>query len=288
FARTSPEHKLRLVESLQADGSIIAMTGDGVNDAPALAAADIGIAVGSGTDVAKSAADLVLLKNSFSVITEAIGEGRRIIANLRKIVAYLLSTGFSEIIVIGGALAAGAPLPILPSQILWANIVEEGLMSFPFAFEPKEKTAMKEKPEKRNVRSIVRKDVRRFIFIVSAVTGVLLLALYFTLLAFDLPIEEIRTVMFVALSLDSIFFAFSFKDLSRPIWRLPFFSNPYLLWALGGSVLILLVALIFPPLQTLLSLSPLNAFEVFLLVLLGIANLMTVVFAKHLVRKRNA
>jgi len=137
FARMIPSQKMRLSNLLQKNGEVVAMTGDGVNDAPALQSADIGIAMDSGTEVAKEASDLILLEGDFSVITYAIEEGRRIIDNLKKIIGYLLSTSFSEIFLIGGSLAMGFPLPILPAQILWSNIIEEGLMNFAFVFEPR-------------------------------------------------------------------------------------------------------------------------------------------------------
>lgn len=285
FARVLPEQKLRIAHMLKNNGEVVAMTGDGVNDAPALAAADIGVAVGSGTEVAKASADLVLIENSFSVITGAIKEGRRVIANLRKIIAYLLSTSFSEIVVIGGALAAGAPLPLLPTQILWANIVGEGLMSFPFAFEPSDKGIMKQRPERRGVANVLTSSVRRFIFIVSLVTGAMLLLLFFFLRWLELPIEEIRTIMFVVLSIYSMFFAFSFKDLRRPIWKIELFSNRFLLVALLVSFVTLFIAVTFPPLQKLLSLSPLSMFEVGLLFVLGLINLAIVEVAKRFLGK---
>lgn len=280
IARVLPEQKLRVARLLRNSGEVVAMTGDGVNDAPALVAADIGVAVGSGTDVAKAAADLILIDNSFSVITAAIGEGRRIIANLRKIITYLLSTSFSEVIVIGGALAFGAPLPLLPTQILWANIVGEGFMSFPFAFEPREKGAMTQKPERRGVRNILTTHVRWFILAISAITGLLLLGLFFVLLWGGVPLEKIRTVMFVALSINSTFFAFSFKDLSRPLWRISLLTNKFLLGALSASLVLLVVVVTFEPLQKLLSLTDISVLEMGILVALGILNLATVEFAK--------
>lgn len=285
IARVVPEQKLRVAHILRNAGEVVAMTGDGVNDAPALVAADIGIAVGSGTDVAKAAADIVLVDNSFSVITAAIAEGRRVIANLRKIITYLLSTSFSEIVVIGGSLAVGAPLPLLPTQILWANIVEEGFMSFPFAFEPQEKGSMRRHPEKHNAGSILTTHIRWLIFAVSAVTGGILLILYFILLNAGRPIEEVRTFMFVALSIDSIFFAFSFKDFTRPVWKIPLFSNLYLVGALVASLILLAAALVVPPLQELLSLTTLTVVEVTLLVILGIVNLATIEGAKTILHK---
>lgn len=286
IARVIPEQKLRVARLLRNAGEVVAMTGDGVNDAPALIAADIGIAVGSGTDVAKAAADIVLVDNSFSVITAAIAEGRRVIANLRKIITYLLSTSFSEIVVIGGALAFGAPLPLLPTQILWANIVGEGFMSFPFAFEPHEKGSMERKPEKPKEVGILTSHVRWLIFIVSTITGLALLALYYVLLKLETPIEEIRTMLFVALSIGSMFFAFSLKDFTQPIWKISIFSNVYLLGALAASFALLMVALVFPPLQTLLSLTPLTGAEVGILVALGLLNVATIEGAKMALRKR--
>ena len=132
FARMAPENKLRLLIILQKDGEVVAMTGDGVNDAPTLQHAAIGIAVGSGTEVAKESSDLILLKNNFSTITDAIIEGRKIITNIRKIVIYLLSTSFSEVILVVGAILFGLPVPLLPAQILWANLIEEGIYEFWF------------------------------------------------------------------------------------------------------------------------------------------------------------
>ena len=285
-ARVLPEQKLRVTRLLRNSGEVVAMTGDGVNDAPALAAADIGIAVGSGTEVAKAASDLILIDNSFSVITAAIAEGRRIVANLKKIVTYLLSTSFSEIIVIGGSFAFGAPLPLLPTQILWANIIEEGFMSFPFAFEPAEKGSMKKKPAKRGIGSVLTGKVRWFIFLVSAITGLFLLGLFFLLLWGGVPIEKVRTIMFAALSIDSMLYAFSFKDLSKPIWRIPLLSNLYLIAALFASFGLLLITLTFGPLKKLLSLTSLSVNEIFILVLLGLLNLVVVEIAKVFLNRK--
>ncbi len=286
FARTLPSQKLRIARILKNKDEIVAMTGDGVNDAPALRSADIGIAVGSGTEVAKEASDIILLNNSFSIIVSAIEEGRRIIDNLKKIVAYLLSTSFSEIFVIGGALAMGAPLPLLPAQILWANIIEEGLMSFSFAFEKKAPGIMRRDPRESASRNIMTPRLRQLIVIVGVTTGIFLIGLYFFLLSFDLPIEEIRTIMFVALSLDALFFSFSLKSLNRPLWKIDLWSNKFLLMAFSMSVLLLLAAVSLQPLRTLLSLTPLSVLDISFLVGVGLFNLLTIEFAKYFIFER--
>ena len=286
FARVLPEQKLRIVRILRNKEEVVAMTGDGINDAPALRAANIGIAVGSGTEVAKEAADIVLLNNSFSIIVDAIREGRKIIDNLKKIVAYLLSTSFSEIFIIGGALIAGAPIPLLPSQILWANIIEEGLMSFAFAFEKPEEGIMKRDPRSSATKNILTRELKLLILIIGTITGIFLIGLYFFLLKLELPIDEIRTIMFAALSLDSIFFAFSLKSFRKPIWKVNFLSNWYLIFALGVSILLLFAALTLAPLQLLLTLTPLSNLELLLLLGIGIFNLFLIETVKYFLFER--
>ncbi len=286
IARVLPEQKLRIVELLKRNGEVVAMTGDGVNDAPALVAADIGIAVGSGTDVAKEASDIVLLKNSFATIVSAIEEGRRIVDNLKKSVTYLLSTGFSELFVVAGALAVGGPLPLLPIQILWTNFIEAGLMTFAFAFEPKESNLMRRPPASRQGSMIMTPAVKRLIVVIGMTTGMLLVGLYLFLVRFDLPQEKLHTIMFVALSIDSIFFSFSLKNLHEPLWRIHFFSNRYLLAALGTSLALLVAAIMIPPVRTLLSLSPLTPVELLFLFGVGIINVATIEVGKWLLFRR--
>lgn len=149
YARVSPRHKLRIVKALQANGEVVAMTGDGINDSPALKAADIGISVGGGTDIAKEASDIVLLDNNFKTIVTAVREGRIIFSNIRKVITYLVSDSFSEVILIVGALILGMPLPLIPAQILWINIINDGFPDFSLAFERGDKDVMQQKPLKR-------------------------------------------------------------------------------------------------------------------------------------------
>ena len=276
FSRMLPEHKLRLVRLLSSSGEVVAMTGDGVNDAPALRAANIGVALGSGTEVAKEASDLILLNNSFAIIVAAIEEGRRIIDNLRKIIAYLLSTSFSEIIVVGIALIIALPIPLLPAQILWINILTEGFMNFAFAFEPKEEGLMERDPKVAGARTMLSRTLTSFIIIVGMISGLILSLLYWLLISvWNTPIIEARTMIFVALTLGTIFIAFSMKDLRMPIYRIRLWTNKYLIGALVFGVAGLLAALYIPPLRELLRLAEVDLVEklplLFSVVLLNIA-----------------
>ncbi|MBP9759861.1 MAG: HAD-IC family P-type ATPase [Candidatus Pacebacteria bacterium] len=273
IARALPAHKLRIACLLKANGEVVAMTGDGINDAPALRAASIGIAVGSGTEVAKEASDLVLIDDSFSVIVAAIEEGRRIIDNLKKIIAFLLSTSFSEIILIAGALVGGAHMPLIPAQILWANIVGGDLMCFAYAFEKKDPGVMRRDPRSARAKNILTRELKLLIVVLSVVSGLTAVALYYWLLVQGTPIEEVRTMMFVVISLDSIFFSFSLRSFDTPVWRIGLYENKFLLGALGISVALLCAALFFQPMRTLLSLVPLTLFEGGLLLIVGLVNL---------------
>ncbi|PIR70430.1 MAG: ATPase [Candidatus Niyogibacteria bacterium CG10_big_fil_rev_8_21_14_0_10_42_19] len=280
FARVLPHQKMGLVEALHLNNEIVAMTGDGVNDAPALKKADIGIAVGSGTDVAKEASDLILLEDSFSVIVSAIEGGRVILDNLRKVVTFVLSAGFSEVILIGGAILAGLPLPVLPVQILWANIVEEGFMNFALAFEPKEDDIMARHGSQLSPTKIINKEMHFIIFGIGIITSLLLFGLYLLLLSYDYPIEHARTILFAGLSIDALFFVFSLKSLRKPIWKINLFSNLYLIAAFFLSLLFLVGALVLPFLQALLQTVTPSLEDALIIVGLGIINFVFIEIAK--------
>ncbi|OGZ07259.1 MAG: hypothetical protein A3D65_01870 [Candidatus Lloydbacteria bacterium RIFCSPHIGHO2_02_FULL_50_13] len=288
FARMLPEHKLRLARVLTAKGEVVAMTGDGVNDAPALRAASIGIALGSGTEVAKEASDLVLLNNSFSIIVAAIEEGRRIVDNLRKIVAYLLSTSFGEIIVVAGALLLGLPIPILPAQILWTNILSEGFMNFAFAFEPKEDGLMTRDPKRSGALSMLSRELTVFIGVVGISLGlILLIANSFFVLVWELPAPEARTLTFIALTLGTVLTSFAFKDLRSSLFSVKVHSNKYLLGSTTFALTGLVLAISFDPLANLLRLVPVD-FVKAAPVLLGvvITNIAVVELAKYFLFER--
>lgn len=282
FSRVAPADKLRIALVLKTAGEVVAMTGDGVNDAPALRAAAIGVAVGSGTDVAKEASDLVLLDNGFSGITSAIREGRRLRENFKKIFAYMLSTNFSEVILITFALIVGLPLPILATQVLWSNLIEGGLMNFAFAFEPLYPSAMKRKPQDPEIAHVLSPKLIKLIVLVGSVTATILIGIYLFLLSLNLPLEEVQTLMFVAVSVNCIFMAFSMKSLGTPLWKLSLFSNRFLVFSLAGSALLLLAALYVPALQKLVHVTEPSALQLAILVGFGLVNLATIEVAKWL------
>lgn len=282
FARVLPKQKLRIAQVLQKAGEIVAMTGDGVNDAPALRRANIGIATGSGTQVAQAASDLVLIDDSFSTIYAAIEEGRRIIANLRKVVGYLLATSFSEIALITTALILGSAMPITAVQILWANIIEEGLMGVAFAFEPGEKGAMRRAPHDIHQEGILSRTMLAFIAIVVAVLSLTTVSLYLYLRSLGLSEELLRSAMFLSVAADSLFIAFAFRSLTVPLWRIPLYTNRFFIGAFFLSAILLFGALSIPFMREVLSYTPLPASLIVLIAGVSIFGLLCVEFSKWL------
>ncbi|GGE61942.1 cation-translocating P-type ATPase [Actibacterium pelagium] len=256
FARTSPEHKMRLIRTLQADGQIVAMTGDGVNDAPALKKADIGVAMGTrGTDVAKDAADLVLLDDNFATLERAIREGRRQFANIQRFVRYLLSSNAGEVVAILINLALGGPLIFLPTQILWMNLVTDGVTALMLGLEPGTSDQMTQPP--RNPKSgILDRTAMWIILAFGAYTGTASLYLFHSFMHEGEAIA--RTVAFSGMVLFEKMSVFAFRSFTRPCWKLGWFSNPLLILALVAMIGAQLAAVYWPPLQTLLRTAPLG------------------------------
>lgn len=280
YARVEPRHKLRIVRAWQEKGEVVAMTGDGINDAPALKQADIGMALGSGTDVAKEVSDIVLLTDNFNIIVAAIEEGRAILDNIRKVITYLLASSFAEVILIGSSLFFNWPMPILAVQILWINLIEDGPLSLSLAFEPKEKDIMKRKPEEREV-PLFTKEMKIIIFVVGIILNILLVSLYWALQKFtNYDIEHIRTIIFVGLIIDSIFFIFSCKNLRRNIWQINLLSNKVLIFFWILSIIMVIAAVYLTPFQILLKTYPLNLFDWILLLGLGVISLGSIEITK--------
>ncbi len=281
YARVEPRQKLRIVEAWQKKGEVVAMTGDGINDAPALKQADIGVALGSGTDVAREVSDLVLLTDNFSIIVAAIEEGRAIIDNTRKVITYLLSDSFTEVILIAVSLLFGWPLPIIAVQILWVNLIEDGLPDIALAFEPKEKDLMERKPQKDKI-PLLNKEMKTLIFIIGIITDIFLLGLFYYLLKYSgYQIAHIRSIIFAALTIDSLFYVFSCKSLRRNIWHINPFSNRLLIGSWLFGVVMLLAAIYLEPLQKLLQTVPLNLFDWSLILGLGILNIFLIETTKY-------
>jgi Ca2+-transporting ATPase len=229
YARVAPEQKLRIVRALQARGHVVAMTGDGVNDAPALRQAEIGVAMGrGGTDVAREAADMVLLDDDFATIVQAVAEGRRIYANARRFVRYIVATNTAEVLTIFLAPLLGLPLPLLPLQILWINLMTDSAPALALAFEGPEPRAMEEPPRPVS-EGIFARGLGRHVAWVAVLMAGLCLAAEGAALALHRPAWQ--TMVFCILCLSQLANAMAIRSESAPLWRLGLFSNRPLLAA---------------------------------------------------------
>lgn len=249
YARVSPEHKLKIVKALQKKGHIVAMTGDGVNDAPAIKASDIGIAMGiTGTDVAKEASSLVLLDDNFATIKAAIKEGRNIYENIRKFIRYLLASNVGEILVMLFAMILSLPLPLVPIQILWVNLVTDGLPAMALGLDQAEGNVMKRGPRnpKEGVfaRGLGWKIISRG-FLIGIVTLAAFMIVYYR---DPNNLGYAQTIAFATLVMAQLIHVFDCRSERSVFHRNPF-QNMYLVWAVISSIALMLVVIYYPPLQ---------------------------------------
>ena len=287
FARVTPEQKVRLVTALQAAGHVVAMTGDGVNDAPALRQADIGVAMGiTGTDVAKGAADLVLTDDNFATIEHAVEEGRGIYDNLVKCIVWAIPCNFGEALTLLAAIFAGVSLPALPVQLLWVNMMTAAILGFALIFEPKEKDLMSRPP-----RDPARPIMDFPLFMRTGLISLMILAGSFGLFvreqaARGLSLEEARTVVVNVIVVIEIFYLLSCRSLIRPPWALGMFSNPWIFPCIAAMVAMQLAFTHLPVMNRLFGSAPLDALSWLHVFLTGGCAFVAVEFEKWL-RRRN-
>jgi Ca2+-transporting ATPase len=237
FARTTPEHKLRIVKLLQDDGNVVGMTGDGVNDAPALKQADIGISMGlRGTDVAKGASDMILTDDNFASIIGAVGEGRRQYDNIQKFIRYLLSSNTGEVIAIFINILLNAPLILLPVQILWMNLVTDGLTALALGVEPAEEGIMARPPRPPDAPILSRRGLIQIVGFGAYIGAATLFLFHFYRLGLDRGIAEAQTMAFTGMVVLEHMNVFNFRALHAPMRVIGFFSNKWLLGAWSATI----------------------------------------------------
>lgn len=286
FARVSPEQKLRLVEALQSRGHIVAMTGDGVNDGPALKRADIGVAMGiTGTDVAKEAADMVLTDDNFATIEAAVEEGRGVFDNLTKIIAWTLPTNIGEGLILLAALILGVALPILPIQILWINMVSVSVLGIVLAMELREPGIMNRKPRNPHAAILSGELIWRVVLV-----GALILIGAFGLFEYELAngatLPQARTVAVNAVIVIAIFYLLNCRSLTRSMFQIGVFSNR---WVVIGIVTMIILQLMFtyiPIMNTWLASAPISIEAWGRILLVGVISYLVVEFEKWIRRRR--
>lgn len=284
FARVSPEHKLKIVNAYKSRGEIISMTGDGVNDAPSLVAADLGVAMGGiGTEVAKEAADIVLLDDNFGSIISAVEEGRSIYKTIKKVLLYLFSTSAGEVLTITGAMILGFPLPILPAQIIWLNFVTDGFLDVALAMEPREKNLLRgnfERPKKYLVDSLIVKRIF-LMALVMAIGTLLLFGKYF-----ETDISKALTISLTILAVFQWFNAWNCRSEDKSIFQMNPFSNKFLVGATAIVIILQLLAVYNPVLQKLLKTAPLTLSEWLIIIVISASIIVVEEIRKFFYRKK--
>lgn len=285
YARVTPEQKLKIVEALGRIGEVTAMTGDGVNDAPALKAADIGIAMGiSGTDVAKEASDMILTDDNFTTIVDAVKEGRRVYRNIQKVIQFLLAGNISEILTIFIATLFNFPAPLLAVHILWVNLATDTLPALALGVDPPELDVMKQKPKKSGTlfeKALIVRVITQGCFIATAT-----LIAFFIGLQDDLPSGQ--AMAFCTIAFSQLFYSYSQRSNTKSIFSKGFFENKALFGSVLISAFLMLVLVVIPPIQEVFALSALDADEwliIFGLSLIPIALIEIQKGIAHLIRK---
>ena len=258
YARVTAEHKLRIVQAWKRRGAIVAMTGDGVNDAPAIKAADIGVAMGiTGADVAKEAADMVVTDDNFASIAAAVEEGRAVFDNIRKTVHFLLSCNFSEVLVMLFSTLMGLPLPLLPIQILWMNLVTDGIPALALAVDPKAPDLMKRRPRRPDARLL---DGKRLVAIGAEglmLSVIALGAFVYSLYGWHQTVEQARTVAFAVMVVAQLVHAFNCRSERLSLFQVGLGTNRTLLWAFLLSLVMQLAVLTVPAAWPIFKVAPL-------------------------------
>jgi Ca2+-transporting ATPase len=284
FARVTPEHKLRIIKAYKARGEIVAMTGDGVNDAPSLVAADLGVGMGKiGTEVAKEASDIVLLDDNFGSIVSAVEEGRSIYKTIKKVILYLFSTSVGEVLTIAGALFLGYPLPLLAAQIIWLNFVTDGFLDVALAMEPKEDGLLRgnfERPKKYLVDKLMAQ--RMFIMAIPMMVGTLFLFKGY----FGEDMTKAWTISLTTLAVFQWFNAWNCRHESKSIFQMNPFSNKFLIVATITIIFLQMLAVYNPVLQKLLRTTELSLSEWMMIVSVAVSIVLVEEIRKLVYRRK--
>ena len=257
--RVSPQHKTRIVDAMKANGHVVAMTGDGVNDAPALKRANIGVAMGiTGTDVSKQTADMVLTDDNFASIVAAIEQGRIIYSNIRKFVYFLLACNVGEILIIFGAMLFGMPIPLRPVHLLWLNLVSDGAPALALGMEKGDKDIMQHPPRPPK-EPVINRDMAIGIGVIALVDALAILTVfYFALQRYPASLEAAQTMAFVTLCVSELVRAFTARSEYHSIFSIGWFSNKWMVWAVSASLLLVLMVVYVPFLQPFFDTVPLT------------------------------
>ncbi|MCM8789085.1 MAG: calcium-translocating P-type ATPase, SERCA-type [Candidatus Omnitrophica bacterium] len=288
YARVSPHHKLRIVRALKDNNEIVAMTGDGVNDAPAVKEADIGVAMGiTGTDVTKEVSDMVITDDNFASIVAAVEEGRGIYENIKKFVHYLLSCNAGEIMVMFFASLLKMPIPLLPVQILWINIVTDGLPALALGVDPIYSDNM-EKPPRKPDQPLIDKEAGKLIIFQGAVIALTtLLAFSYALFVENAGITKARTMAFFVLATSQLFHSFNLRSNIRSIFDLKFLSNIKLVYAVAFSFLLQVLVIYPPAAQKVFRTTAIENLDLLIVILISTMPLWIMEILKFIMRKKS-